>query len=112
VKDAAKAHIQALGAPPVYVDKKRRNKRFIVCGSQFTWKEAAEIIRKARPELASRLPIDGEGEGHMPPAQTCMKFDASFTKEVLGMDKYVPFEETLLAAVDVCLEFERRVSGG
>ncbi|KAK7456398.1 hypothetical protein VKT23_010646 [Stygiomarasmius scandens] len=111
VKDAAKAHIRALDAPPVYVDKKRRNKRFIVCGSQFTWKEAAEIIRRARPELASRLPIDGEGEGHVSPAQTCMKFDASFTKDVLGMDKYVPFEETLLGAVDVCLEFERRVNG-
>ncbi|KAK7436861.1 hypothetical protein VKT23_018883 [Stygiomarasmius scandens] len=64
VKDAAKAHLRALDVPPVYKDQKRKNKRFIICGSMFTWKEAVEIIKKARPDLASRLPVDGEGEGH------------------------------------------------
>jgi len=92
-----------------------RDKRLIICGSRFTWKQASEIIRNKRPELSSRLPIESEGEGHQPLPQTCVHVDVSLAKEVLGIGRvgeweYIPFEETLIEAIDVCVEFEKRIS--
>ncbi|ESK82147.1 3-beta hydroxysteroid dehydrogenase isomerase family protein [Moniliophthora roreri MCA 2997] len=100
VHDVAKAHVLALDAPPV----PGRHKRMIVYSGIFKWKDAAEVIRKTHPELAPRLPSSDAA----PPAQTDAPLDISFTSEVLGMRKYVPWEESVVAAIEVCLEHERR----
>ncbi|KAF9269130.1 NAD(P)-binding protein [Marasmius fiardii PR-910] len=102
VRDGAKAHVNALYTPPV----QGRNKRFIISATpcQFTWKEAAEFVRKERPELASRLP---DKNAKYPP-QIRVPLDVSFARDVLGMKEYIPWGQTILAALDVGLEFERR----
>ncbi|ESK82146.1 nad dependent epimerase [Moniliophthora roreri MCA 2997] len=100
VRDVAKAHVLALDAPPV----PGRHKRMIVSSAIFKWKDAAEVIRKTHPELAPRLPSSDA----VPPAQTDAPLDTSFTSEVLGLREYVPWEESVVAAIEVCLEHERR----
>ncbi|ESK94288.1 3-beta hydroxysteroid dehydrogenase isomerase family protein [Moniliophthora roreri MCA 2997] len=100
VRDVAKAHVLALDAPPVA----GRHKRMIISSAIFKWKDAAEVIRTAHPELASRLPSSDA----VPPVQKDAVLDTSFTSEVLGLKEYIPWDEMVLAAIEVCLEHERR----
>ncbi|THU82068.1 NAD(P)-binding protein [Dendrothele bispora CBS 962.96] len=99
VRDIARAHLAALSASPV----PGRNKRLIVAYGTFTWKALADLIRKERPEVADRVPRE---DAPIVP-QGAAPLDTSFAKEILGMDQYIGWEETMLAAVDVLLEFEK-----
>ncbi|KAK7023489.1 hypothetical protein VNI00_016707 [Paramarasmius palmivorus] len=100
VRDIAKAHVLALDVPKIA----GRHKRMIINASTFKWKEAVEVIRKAHPELASRLPPADA----VPPTQTDAPLDTTFASEVLGLKEYIPWQESVLAALEVCLEHERR----
>ncbi|ESK91331.1 nad dependent epimerase [Moniliophthora roreri MCA 2997] len=100
VRDIAKAHVLALDAPAV----SGRHKRMIIFAGTFKWKDAVETIKKAHPELASRLPSDDA----VPPAQMDAPLDRSFAAEVLGLKEYIPWEQSMVAAIEVCLEHERR----
>lgn len=102
VRDAAKAHVLALSVPPT-VDG--QNKRFILSSKTSTWKETAELVRVERPELASRLPH----ETAVPPAQTCAPLDLTFTKEVLGLKEYLPWQETMLGSLDDAVRWEKDI---
>ncbi|ESK91330.1 3-beta hydroxysteroid dehydrogenase isomerase family protein [Moniliophthora roreri MCA 2997] len=100
VRDIAKAHVLALDAPAV----SGRHKRMIISAGTFKWKDAVETIKKAHPELAPRLPSDDA----VPPAQTDAPLDTSFASEVLGLKEYIPWEQSIVAAIEVCLEHERQ----
>ncbi|KAJ7593786.1 hypothetical protein C8J56DRAFT_778650, partial [Mycena floridula] len=53
VRDSAKTHFRSLDAP----SPNGKNKRLIILlRKSFTWKEAADVLHKNRPELASRFP--------------------------------------------------------
>ncbi|KAJ3735362.1 hypothetical protein DFJ43DRAFT_44491 [Lentinula guzmanii] len=103
VRDAARAHVLALTTPPV----SGRDKRFIISNGTFRWKDVAALIRSKKPELAARLPK----ETSVPGPQTSAPLDTTFAKEVLGLKNYISQEETLLAGVDVVLEWEKKFGG-
>uniref|UniRef100_A0A0W0FT74 NAD-dependent epimerase/dehydratase domain-containing protein n=1 Tax=Moniliophthora roreri TaxID=221103 RepID=A0A0W0FT74_MONRR len=95
VRDVAKAHVLALDAPPV----PGRHKRMIIHAGTFKWKDAADVVKKAHPELASRLP----SADAVPPAQMDVPLDTSFASEVLGLKEYIPWQESIVAAVEVAV---------
>ncbi|KAK7457026.1 hypothetical protein VKT23_010329 [Stygiomarasmius scandens] len=101
VRDATRAHIAALSAPPV----PGKDKRIIVSSSTFTWRGITDLIRKKRPELKERLPKEGLEQGY---PQTDAPLDLEFSKEVLGMKEYIGWEETVLEALDASLVLERK----
>ncbi|KAK7441980.1 hypothetical protein VKT23_016258 [Stygiomarasmius scandens] len=101
IRDAARAHIAALSAPPV----PGKDKRIIVTSGRFTWKDVADFIRKERPELKERLPKEGSEQGF---PQTDAPLDVVFAKEVLGMKEYIKWENTVLEALDASLVLERK----
>ncbi|KAJ7598477.1 hypothetical protein C8J56DRAFT_1020296 [Mycena floridula] len=99
VRDVAKAHILALAAPPLAEGK---DKRIIVLGKMFTWRETVDLIRERRPELADRLPPASV----VPPGQTTAPLDLTLAKEILGLESYIPWEETMIATIDLRLRWE------
>ena len=74
----------------------------ILLARTFTWKEAVEVIREKRPELSHRLPRKDAAA----PAQMDAPFDTSLTEKVIGLKEYIPWEESLLAAIDEGLKLE------
>ncbi|GAW10143.1 hypothetical protein F5879DRAFT_522775 [Lentinula edodes] len=100
VRDIARAHVAALCVPPI----PGRKKRFIISNTTFKWKDVADLIRRERPELAHRLPR----EDIVPPKQSDAPLDTSFAAKVLGLKEYIPWEETVLAGVDVQIAWEKR----
>ncbi|KAJ3804754.1 hypothetical protein F5876DRAFT_82641 [Lentinula aff. lateritia] len=100
VRDVAWAHVAALSALSV----PGRDKRFIIMNTTFNWKDVADLIRRERPELANRLPT----QDIVPPRLTDAPLDTSFAAEVLGLKNYIPWEETVLATVDVHVAWEKQ----
>ena len=103
VRDVAKAHVQALSVSPV----SGINKRLLISSGTFTWKATADLIRTARPELASRLP----SESAQAVMQTNAPMDISLAANVIGMseDSYIRWEDTMLATVDAVVAWEKSV---
>lgn len=103
VRDVAKAHIKSLFVPP-----HTQRKRFLILGKIFTWKEAAAIIRRERPEISARLPQE---TAELRP-QTCVPFDTSLTEAVLGFkqENYVPWEQTMVDSIDALLQWETGIA--
>jgi nucleoside-diphosphate-sugar epimerase len=102
VRDVARAHVLALKVPPADVLK-----RFIVHSSNFTWKEAIELLGEARPELKGRLPVITGNEPAVPPFATV---DTSATEAILGLKNYVKWQDTVLDAIDDMLRVEKELS--
>ena len=102
VRDLAHVHILALSAPP---HPKGTQKRLLVQSEQFTWPEAADLLRKERPELASRLPPkEKDSEA---PAMTKAPMDTRLSKEVLGDLKFITWQESILASIDAAVAWEK-----
>ncbi|KAJ3723305.1 hypothetical protein C8R42DRAFT_665855 [Lentinula raphanica] len=100
VRDVARAHILALATPPI----PGRDKRFIIINTTFTWKMVVDLIRRERPELAHRLPK----EGLVPPRLTDAPLDKTFAAEGLDLNEFIPWEETVLAGIDVQVAWEKQ----
>ncbi|KAJ7593811.1 hypothetical protein C8J56DRAFT_1160580 [Mycena floridula] len=100
VRDVAKAHVLSLEAPS------GKDKRLIISSKSFTWKEAADVVRKNRPELGSRLPR----KTAVSPPQSRAPLDTSLAAKTLGLSTYIPWEETILASIDQALIWERQVN--
>jgi len=100
VADVAKAHVLALTAPPL---KDGRKKRLIVAAGVLHWKEAADLLRKERPELISRLPRPDL----TPNPQSFAPLDTSLTEEVLGIKTWLSSEQAFLESIDSALEWEK-----
>jgi nucleoside-diphosphate-sugar epimerase len=102
VRDVARAHVLALKVSP-----SETLKRFILHSSDFTWKEAIELLGEARPELKERLPVITGKEPAVLPFAT---FDVSATEAVLGLKNYVRWQDTVLDTVDDLLRVERELA--
>jgi nucleoside-diphosphate-sugar epimerase len=102
VRDVARAHVLALKAPP-----SDELKRFILSSSTFTWKEAIELIAKARPELKGRLPVITGNEPAVPPF---VALDISATENILGLKNYVKWQDTVLDTIDDLLRVEKELA--
>ena len=105
VRDVARAHVLALKVPPSADEPKR----FIVSSNRFTWKEAAEFVAQARPELKGRLPVI---TGKEPPAPPFARFDTSATENILGLRNYVKWQDTVLDTIDDLLRVEKELAAG
>jgi nucleoside-diphosphate-sugar epimerase len=102
VRDVARAHVLALKVPP-----SDEPKRFILSSSTFTWKDAIELIGKARPELKGRLPVVTGNEAPVPPFAA---LDTSATENILGLKNYVKWQDTVLDTVDNLLRVEKQLA--
>jgi len=103
VRDVAKAHVLALSAPAI----PGINKRLLVSSGTFKWRTTADLIRTARPELASRLPAEGDKAM----VQTRAPMDISLAAKVIGMheDDYIRWDETMLTTIDTVVTWEKTV---
>lgn len=99
VRDAAKAHILALTAPPT---SEVGQKRLVIAGFQLSWKDAVEYLNEARPELKGRLPDASEAQ-----KMTIASTDVSRARDVLGLKEYVGWKKTVEDTVDTLLAVEK-----
>jgi len=100
VADLAKAHVVAVAAPPL---KDGRKKRLIAAAGVFTWQQAADLLRRERPEVSNRLP----NPDLTPIRQTSAPLDTSLTEEVLGINTWLSWEKAILGSIDSALEWEK-----
>lgn len=103
VRDAARAHVLALTAPPT---SQVGRKRLIVTGPSMSWVDAVAHLRKAMPELADRLPTLADGAAEKPPL-TVISGDVKRTEEVLGLGEYIDWRKTAEDTVRSILEIEK-----
>ncbi|KAI0264160.1 NAD-P-binding protein [Gloeopeniophorella convolvens] len=99
VKDLARAHVAALSIP-----KSSNPKRIVPNAGGFAWADAVRYLRRAHPELADRLPLQGEKDPEEPPRAT---FDNSSAAKLLGLMKYISFEQTIEETIDDILKREK-----
>ncbi|KAJ7082355.1 hypothetical protein B0H15DRAFT_932660 [Mycena belliarum] len=101
VRDVARAHVQSLKATQV-----GEQKRFLISGGAFTWKDAVGYLSVVRPELAARLP-SAEGAKALP--GPLVATDISPAESVLGMDErnYITWKKSVGDAVDSILLAEK-----
>jgi nucleoside-diphosphate-sugar epimerase len=102
VRDVARAHVLALKVSP-----SDTLKRFIVHSSNFTWKEAVELLGEARPELKGRLPVI---TGNEPAVPLFSAVDTSATEAILGLKNYIKWQDTVLDTIDDMLRIEKELS--
>jgi len=123
VRDAARAHVLALDAPPLSLrddgnnsgtkqrdDNKRQRKRLIITPENFKWEEVVKILRKefAGDEgLLKRLP--SEEAAQRAGKQMNVPYDTSLAEKTLGFGNYLPFEETVLETFKDVTLWENRI---
>lgn len=90
-RDVSKAHLLAVEKPESI------GHRFILCGGAFTWQQAADFIKEARPELADKLP---KTNSDATPIERIAILDTTAAKEKLGMDNFIDWKTTLLDTID------------
>lgn len=104
VRDAARAHINALTSPPEAAVGRKR----IVMASPFEnrFEKIVELIAQKRPELKSRLTTK------VAPSYPVYKapIDLQRVQDVVSVkiDSYKSWEETFLDTIDSLLELEKR----
>lgn len=99
VRDVAKAHVLALGLPPMDVG----TKRFLVNAGNFTWAEGVEHLAKSHPGLI-KGPLKGTA-GLPGPAS---KLDTSRAKTVLGLKEFIDPKKMVDDVVDDLIELQKR----
>ena len=90
-RDVSKAHLLALESPESI------GHRFILCGGSFTWQEAAQFLKEARPDLADKLP--GPNPDATPKEQLA-KLDTTAARRKLGMESFLDWKTTLIDTID------------
>lgn len=100
VADAARAHVAALKTPP-----SGQPKRILPVGGKFTWKQAVEYLAQARPGLKERLPVLDGSEQTIAAAE----LDPSSAALLVGLDKYISWQETLETTIDDFLRREKEL---
>ena len=103
VRDVARAHVSALALQKVK-EGTLTDKRFIISGGEFTWKEAAEYLAETRPDLKQRLPDIISGS---PLLSTLSKNDVSLAANKLGLTEYISWQKTVVDTVDDLLSLEK-----
>lgn len=98
VRDAARAHVLALSAPPTATVGR---KRLLVAGPPLMWKGAVEHLAVARPDVKHRLAdVSEAGETKV------ARVDVSRAREVLGLETYIDWKKTVEDMVDSVLAAE------
>ncbi|TCD68557.1 hypothetical protein EIP91_010482 [Steccherinum ochraceum] len=102
VRDVARATVAALNVAPSPNNLQR--KRYMLISGGASWTDIVNLLRQKRPELQGRL-CSTEGAPEFPgPIGT---YDVSPAREDLGMAEYIPWETSVLEAVDSMLELEK-----
>lgn len=102
VRDAARAHVLALSAPP---SSQVGRKRLLYRSGRFSWEEAAAHLRTARPAIAHRLPQFDKAVELLPRQA---EWDIQHGKELLGISELKKWQEYLEEAVDSLLALEEQ----
>ncbi|KAF9001805.1 NAD(P)-binding protein [Hymenopellis radicata] len=103
VRDVAKAHVRAL-----QVDTLSRNvsdKRYLVCGGHFSWKQAVSYLEQTMPQLKERLP-DVTDAPDLP--QEVASIDVSLARDSLQLDGFIGWEQMLVDTVESLLVLENK----
>jgi nucleoside-diphosphate-sugar epimerase len=95
VRDVAKAHVLALARPR---SSKLEDKRYLVNGGLFTWKQAAAALLEARPQYKTLKP---EEITELPGKASI--WDTSKTERELGM-KFIESRFTIIDGADSAME--------
>lgn len=90
-RDVSLAHFNALER------KQSIGHRYILCGGAFTWTDAADFLRKERPELAAKLP---KPNPDVTPIEHLAKLDTSAARNDLEIASFIDWKTTLLDTVD------------
>jgi len=100
VRDVAMAHVRSLNAKPL----ENGQKRLLVCGGSFMWKEAVEHLNATRPDLKHRLPSP---ETAKPLPGTLSTTDVSPASAILGLENYIPWTKCVTDTLDALLVAEK-----
>ncbi len=104
VRDVAQAHIKALILNRFETPEE---KRFLVSGGHFTWKEAVVYLEKRRPDLKSRLPsITASSSSGLPGRLSSI--DVTQARDILHMEEYVRWESTIDDTISSLLIAEKK----
>jgi nucleoside-diphosphate-sugar epimerase len=101
IRDTARAHVAAMKLPPQSPVQK---KRIFIAGPGFLrWKDVAQYLAETRVELRGRLPsLDSIPDYPGPPSTIIVQR----AKELLGMEEYIDWKQTVDDTVDDVLKFE------
>ncbi|KAJ3760758.1 hypothetical protein EV360DRAFT_80863 [Lentinula raphanica] len=100
VVSSAKLHVRAIESKETY------GKRVIFTKGPGTMYQMLDIIHKARPELADRLPALPEADPLA--GKPFSKFDTAIANDILGIPG-LDLEQTVLSTVDSLLELEKKL---
>ncbi|KAF8661632.1 hypothetical protein AX16_001274 [Volvariella volvacea WC 439] len=118
IRDAAKAHIQALELASVYcnfganvklddVILKLQDKRILVNAGVYTWAQAVEYLYKSYPDLRDKLPVIPKEQFNITGAKSAgkplikfAKCDNTHAKELLGITQWIKWKESMSGMVD------------
>ncbi|OJT14017.1 hypothetical protein TRAPUB_9427 [Trametes pubescens] len=101
VRDVARATVHALTTPPA-----EKRKRLLFVPHSVSWKQAAELIAEARPQLKERLSKAAQEEGKYPHPAPPTPVDNSKAIGVLKLGQLNDWKTTILAGVDSLLKVE------
>ncbi len=106
VRDVAKAHVRAL-----QVDTRSRNvsdKRYLLCGGHFSWKQAVRYLEQTMSQLKQRLP-DVTNTPDL--REEVASIDVSLARDSLQLGGFVGWEQTLVDTVKSLLVLENKYVG-
>ncbi|KAK0235463.1 NAD-P-binding protein [Armillaria nabsnona] len=106
VRDVARAHVKAI---TLNRSETPEEKRFLVSGGHFTWKEAAEYLGR-QPDLQSRLPLVTGGSSGLPGKLSSI--DVTRARDVLHLEEYVGWESTIDDTISSLLLAEKKWARG
>jgi len=103
VRDVARAHVLALACPAL---PNREHKRLILHHRNFKWDEVVKVLKERYSEdekVQQRLP-EGEVGGNQLDAQ----LDTSLVAKAIGLDHFIPFEDTVVTTYQALTSWENR----
>ncbi|KAL7282464.1 hypothetical protein ACG7TL_003935 [Trametes sanguinea] len=103
VRDVARATVSALTSPPT---SEVGRKRLLFLPHVVSWKDAAEYIAEARPELRNRISRPARTE--FPAAPPKGPVDNSRAVKILKLGELNDWKSTLLDTVDALIEVEKK----
>ncbi|KAF8650724.1 hypothetical protein AX16_005097 [Volvariella volvacea WC 439] len=118
VRDSALAHLRALELPHIERDAateatvedimaKLEERRIIASGGIFTWDQAVEDRLPAVPEESYDIQGSKNGELKEKKLTPVARADNTRARELLGMDEWIGWKESLDATVEWLLESEK-----
>ncbi|KAI0651507.1 NAD-P-binding protein [Trametes meyenii] len=104
VRDVALSAVKALTAAAAAATAGTR-KRLLFIPNIASWKQAAELVAEARPELKDRISGPARTDYIHPPPPTPV--DNSKAAKILGLSGFIDWKESVLTGIDAVLEAEK-----